>query len=281
MTAIDHKRTTFIPAPTRLGFPGILRSEFIKLFSLRSNVAMLVSIVLLGMGASLALAVTMVGAGVPDLPSVDFMLDEITLGTVLFGQLVAVVLGVMAISGEYASGSIQPTMIAVPTRTPVLVAKACVVFVAATATGLLGAFGSWAVTLPFFDALDLAVGLSAPGVLPALIGASFYLGLSAILGLGIGALLRAVAPSVAGAVVLTLLLPVVLSALPASQTVRNIQLLTMSKAGDAMSNAPENQGALVNLVDGYISWGAGWMIAAIWAAVFLVLGILRLRRGDV
>ena len=85
----------------------------------------------------------------------------------------------------------------------------------------------------------------------------------------------------AGAVVLTLLLPVVLSALPASQTVRNMQLLTMSKAGDAMSNAPENQGALVNLVDGYISWGAGWMIAGAWALLFLVLGILRLRRGDV
>ncbi|MFJ4044255.1 ABC transporter permease subunit [Microbacterium sp. NPDC089987] len=281
MTTIDHKRATFIPGPTRLTFRGILRSESIKLISLRSNRAMLVSIVLLSLAVSLALAVTMADAGVPDLPSVGFMLDEITLGTVLFGQLVAVVLGVMAISGEYASGSIQPTMIAVPTRTPVLLAKACVVFVAATATGLVGAFGSWAVTLPFFDALGLAVGLTAPGVLPALVGAAVYLGLSAILGLGIGALLRAVAPSVAGAVVLTLLMPVVLSALPASQTVRNMQLLTMSKAGDAMSNAPENQGALVNLVDGYISWGAGWMIAAAWALVFLVLGILRLRKGDV
>ncbi|OIU88019.1 ABC transporter permease [Microbacterium sp. AR7-10] len=281
MTAIDHKRTTFIPAPTRLSFPGILRSEFIKLFSLRSNVAMLVSIVLLGMGASLALAVTMVGAGIPDQPSTGFMLDEVTVGTVLFGQLVAVILGVLLVSGEYASGTIQPTMVAAPRRTPVLLAKACVAFVAVTAAGLLAVLGSWTATLPFFDALGLGVGLTAPGVLPAFAGSAVYLGLSAILGVGMGALLRGVAPSIAGAVTLTLLLPVVLSALPVSQTVRNMQLLTMSKAGDAMSNAPENQGVLVDLVDGYVSWGAGGIIAAAWALAFLLLGLLRLRRGDV
>jgi len=281
MTTIDHKRQTFIPGPARLTFPGILRSEWIKLLSLRSNRAMLVSIALLGLGVSVALAATMADAGIPDRPSTGFMLDQVTLGVVLFGQLVAVVIGVMAISGEYASGTIQPTMIAVPTRTPVLLAKASVVLVATTTVGLITTVGSWAVTAPFFDALGLGVALTAPGVLPALAGASVYLGLSAILGVGIGALLRAVAPSIAGAVVLTLLMPVVLSALPASQTVRNLQLLTMSKAGDAMSNAPENQGALVDLVGGYVSWGAGWMIAATWALVFLVLGILRLRRGDV
>lgn len=281
MTAIDHKRATFIPAPTRLRLSGILHSEFIKLFSLRSNVAMLASIVLLGMGTSLGLAVTMVDAGIPDQPSVGFMLDQVTVGTVLFGQLVAVVLGVLTISGEYASGTIQPTMVAVPTRTPVLLAKACVAFVAVTAAGLIAVFGSWAATLPLFDALDLGVGLTAAGVLPALGGAAVYLGLSAIVGVGIGALLRGVAPSIAGAVTLTLLVPVVLSALPASRTVRNMQLLTMSKAGDAMSNAPESQGVLVDLVDGFISWSAGGIIAVAWALAFLLLGVLRLRRGDV
>ncbi|MGX1793110.1 ABC transporter permease subunit [Microbacterium sp. NPDC055312] len=281
MTAIDHKRTTFIPSRAGLSFSGVLRSEYIKLLSLRSNRAMLASIAVLGVGVSLALAMTMADAGVPDQPSAAFMLDQVTIGTVLFGHVIAVVLGVLAISGEYASGSIQSTMTAVPTRSPVLLAKACVVFTTATVAGLVTTLGSWASSYPLFDALGLAVGLTAPGVLPALLGAPVYLGLSAILGVGIGALLRGVAPSIAGAISLSMLVPIVLSALPASQTVRNVQLLTMSKAGDAMSNAPESLGGFVNLIDGYISWGAGWTIAAAWALMFLLLGLLRLRREDV
>jgi hypothetical protein len=98
--------------------------------------------------------------------------------------------------------------------------------------------------------------------------------------LGIGTLLRSVAASVATAISVMLLLPILLSVLPASQTVRNLQLLSMSKAGDAMSNAYESQGGFLDLVNGYVSSGAGWVIAAVWAGLFLALGAVRLRRGD-
>src|SRR5690606_26893651 len=124
-----------------------------------------------------------------------------------------------------------------PTRLPVLGAKAVVLFATTTASALIATFGSWAVTYPLFAALDIQVGLTAPGVPLALVGASVYVGLSAILGLGIGTLLRSVAASVATAISVMLLLPILLSVLPASQTVRNLHLLSMSKAGDAMSNA--------------------------------------------
>lgn len=282
MTTMQNipKRTSFAPAPSGLSFPGVLRSEFIKLTSLRSNVALMLAIIVFGVGVSAALALTMADAGVPDQPSVGFMLDQVTLGSVLFGQLIAAVLGVLVISGEYSSGTVQPTLIASPTRLPVLGAKAVVLFAMTTASALIATFGSWAATYPLFAALDIQVGLAAPGVTLALVGASVYVGLSAILGLGIGTLLRSVAASVATAISVMLLLPIVLSVLPASQTVRNLQLLSMSKAGDAMSNAYESQGGFVDLVNGYVGSGAGWVIAAVWAALFLALGAVRLRRGD-
>jgi len=276
----ENKRATFIPEPEGPDFGGIVRSEFIKLTSLRSSIGLLLSIVVFGLGVSAALALTMADAGLPAQPSVSFMLDQITLGTVLFGQLIAAVLGVLMITGEYASGTMQPTLIATPSRLPVLRAKAVVIFVATTASALVATFGSWAATYPLFAALDLEIGLAAPGVVLSLVGASVYVGLSAILGLGIGTLLRNVAASVATVISVMLLLPIVLSVLPASQTVRNIQLLSMSKAGDAMSNPPESQGVFVDLVNGYISSGAGWVIAVVWAVVFLVIGAFRLRRGD-
>lgn len=280
MTTLEGKRETFIPGADGVSFGGIVRSEFIKLTSLRSSMALLLAIIVFGLGVSIALGLTMEGAGVPDQPSAPFMLDQVTLGTVLFGQVIAAVLGVMMVSGEYASGMIQPTLIAVPRRLPVLAAKAIVLFAATTASALIATFGSWAATYPLFDALGLAVGLGAPGVAMSFVGGSVFLGLSAILGLGIGTLLRSVAAGIATTVSLMLLLPIVLSALPASQVVRNLQLLSMSKAGDAMSNPIDDQGGFMDLMNGYVSSGAGWLIAAVWAGVFLTLGAIRLRRGD-
>lgn len=280
MTMLDKKRGTSIPDQEGVAFSGTLRSEFIKITSLRSTVALLLAIIVFGIGVSLALAFTMEGAGIPDQASAPFMLDQVTLGTVLFGQLIAAVLGVLIISGEYSSGTIQPTLIAVPTRLPVLWAKALVLFLLATASGLIATFGSWAATYPLFAGLDLAAGLTTPGVLMSFIGASVYVGLSAILGLGVGALLRSVAASVATAMSVILLLPIILSVLPASQGVRNLQLLSMSKAGDAMSNPVDSHEGFVDLAAGHVSTGAGWVIAVVWAIGFLVLGAVRLRRGD-
>ncbi|MGP6170659.1 ABC transporter permease [Microbacterium sp. A196] len=281
MTTLEKKRATFVPRAERLTFGGIMRSEFIKITSLRSTVGLLLAIIVFGIGVSAALGLTMEGAGLPDQPSAGFMLDQVTLGTVLFGQLVAAILGVLVISGEYSSGTIQPTMIAVPARLPVLWAKTLVVFAMATASALVATFGSWAVTYPMFGAFGLEIGLTEPGVVMSFVGGSVYVGLSAILGLGIGTLLRGVAASVATAISVMLLLPIVLSVLPASQAVRNLQLLSMSKAGDAMSNPSDGAAVQVDLVNGYVSSGAGWVVAIVWAAIFLALGAVRMRRGDV
>ncbi|GHD52935.1 ABC transporter permease [Mycetocola manganoxydans] len=280
MSTLEKSRATFVPGPDRLRFSGVLRSEFIKLTSLRSTIGLLLAIPLFGLAVSAALGLTLEDAGLPGQASVGFMLDQVTIGTVLFGQLIAGVLGVLVISSEYSSGTIQSTLIAVPTRLSVLAAKAVVLFLTVTASALVALFGSWALTYPMFERFGIEIGLSEPGVLMALVGGAVYVGLSAILGLGIGALLRAVAAGVATVISVILLLPIVLSVLPASQLVRNVHLLSMSKAGDAMSSAAEFDGGFLNLANGYVSSAAGWLVAAVWAGAFLVLGAIRLRRGD-
>lgn len=281
MTTLDtHHRATFIPDHQGLRFGGVVRSEFIKLTSLRSSVALLLAIVVLGLGVSVALGVTLEGAGPPSEASVGFMLDEVTLGTVLFGQIIAGVLGVLVICGEYSSGTIQSTLIAVPARMTVLGAKAVVLFLTVTASALLALFLSWAVTYPMHAQFGIEIGVTAPGVPAALLGAAVYVGLAALLGLGIGAVLRSVAGGVATVISLILLLPIVMSVLPASPLVRNLHLLSMSKAGDAMSNAASAGDGFLDLTDGYVSSAAGWLIAAVWVGVFLGLGAIQLRRKD-
>ncbi|GGF00356.1 ABC transporter permease subunit [Mycetocola zhadangensis] len=280
MTATEKHRATFVAGPDGLTFVGVLRSEIIKLTSLRSTVGLLLSIIVFGLAVSVALGLTMEDAGLPDAPSAGFMLDNVTIGTVLFGQLIAGILGVLVISGEYASGTIQSTLIAAPSRLTVLAAKAVVLFVSATAAAGVALFGSWAITYRMFAAFGLEIGLTAPGVTFALLGGSVYVGFSAVLGLGIGTMLRSVAASVATVLSVILLLPVVLSVLPASPFVRNLHLLSMSKAGDAMTSLADPGGAFLHLADGYVSPAAAWIIAAAWAGVFLLLGAVRLRRGD-
>jgi ABC-2 type transport system permease protein len=280
MIAPEKQRATFIPGRTRLSFAGVLRSEFIKLTSLRSNVALLLAVMVFGMGVSVALGLTLEDAGVPDVGSVGFMLDQVTIGTVLFGQIIAGVLGVLVMSGEYSSGTIQSTLIAVPARITVLSAKAVVLFLASATTALITIVGSWVVTYPMFAALGIEIGVTAPGVMVAFVGGSVYVGLAALLGLGIGTVLRSAAGGVTTVISLILLLPIVLSVLPASSLIRNLHLLSMSKAGDAMSNAADGSGGFIDLTDGYVSAGAGWLIAAVWAAVFLAFGAIQLRRKD-
>ena len=280
MNTLEKQRATFVRGHDRLSFAGVLRSEFIKLTSLRSTVGLLLAIVVIGLGAASALGATLEQGGLASAPTVGFMLDQVTVGTVLFGQLTAGILGVLVISAEYSSGTIQSTLIAVPSRVTVLAAKAVVLFLATTMAALAAFLGSWAVTYPMFATFDLEIGLTAPGVVLAFIGGSVYIGLAAVLGLGIGTLLRSVAASVATVSSVILLLPIVLSVLPASPLVRNFHLLSMSKAGDAMTSVADSGGVFLDVVDGYVSPAAGWMIAAVWAGVFLVLGAIRLRRTD-
>jgi ABC-2 type transport system permease protein len=281
MSSLERQRTTFVPDHNRLSFAGILRSESIKITSLHSTIGLVLAITGLGLCVSIVLALTIEGAGLPAAPSAGFMLDQVTVGTVLFGQLIAGVLGVMVISGEYSSGTIQTTLIAAPARVTVLVAKAIVLFVFSTAAALLAFFGSWAATYPTLATFGLEIGLSAPGVVLSFLGGAVYIGLAAVLGLGVGTLLRSVAASVSTVISLIILLPIVLSVLPASQLVRNLHLLTMSKAGDALSTVTDGGGgAFMDLADGYISPAAGLAITVVWAGVFMVLGAVKLRRQD-
>jgi ABC-2 type transport system permease protein len=280
MTAPSTQRDTYVSRPDRLRFPHVLRSESIKLTSLRSMRLLLAAIVILGAGVSMLFVLTLESAGVPSVPSVAFTLDSITLGTLLFGQIIAGVMGVLAISSEYSSGTIQPTLIAVPRRTPTLLAKALVLFLAVAVTALVSVFGSWAITYPMYSSFGIQIDVTAPGFALALLGGAIYVGLCAVFGLGVGTLLRS---AVGGSMIvfcMTLLAPVLLSVLPTSELVRTIRLYMLSHAGDSMVRLGDPSLGFANTADQYLSPAGGWLTALAWAAVALVAAVIVLRRKD-
>lgn len=263
----------------RVRFSDLLRSEWIKFTSLPSMLVGLAGIVAIGVGSALFLAVTLASSGPPSTPNLDTTIFEITMGTVILGQIIAGILGVMSVGGEYSSGTIQSTLMAEPTRVRSLLAKAVMQFVILTATGLITVLGAWAVSYSSYAEFGLAAPLDAPGVAVALLSAACYLGMCATFGVGITALVRSTTTGAIGVFVVTLLGPVLSAVLPQGLIAQVVRMFFLGTMGDAMRRIlPE--GPFLDVSSGHISPLAAWALAAAWALVALVAGTIALRKRD-
>lgn len=282
MTAatLTHQPAASIRSDARLSFARIVRSEWIKLTSLRSTVWSLALIVVLGVGSSLLIASlsTSLGGTVESDPG--SVLTTLTVG-VSFGQLIAAILGVLAISGEYTTGMIRSTLAAVPSRLPVLGAKALVLFTAVTAVSLVTMFGSWAATYSILDAQGAAVSLSEPGFAMALAGAALYLGLTAVFALGLGTLVRSASGGIGAAILIIVVLNSVVPLLTlAVDWASELTPYLFSNAGVAMARLGENDSLGAAMGGQMLAPWAGALVVLAWTLVSLTLGALRLKRQD-
>jgi ABC-2 type transport system permease protein len=217
--APTHARASHVPLPEpRLRFTGVLRSEWIKLTTLRSTVWAYVILLALQIGLGVLMVLTQ-DAAPSGSPAGEAALGQTgaeaavfaaTLG-ILFNQLVISVLGVIVISGEYGTGQIRSSFTAVPKRLPVLWAKAIVFGVVSFVAGLVAVLATYAVTWPLLDARGYTSSLGDEDVWAHLVGGAGYLALIGLFAFFIGALLRHTAGGIAAAVGVLLVLPTVVS----------------------------------------------------------------------
>ncbi len=265
----------------RLRFGGVLRSEWIKLRTLRSTVWAYLVTVVIGLGIALLLAVSLQQSvspsgrgGPPRLPS-DLQTHYGALAAtsgVSFAQLAIAVLGVLVISGEYSTGMIRSSFAAVPRRLPVLWAKAIVFGVATFVVGLLIMFASYAIAGPVLSAEGISTSLADDGLVRALFGGAGYLALVGLMSLGIGTILRSAAGGIAVSISILLVLPIIGQLIPADW------------AHDAARYLPSNAGqGLYSIAiqgdDVLEPWQALLVLAA-WAAVALAAGAVLITRRD-
>lgn len=131
-------------------------------------------------------------------------------------QLAIGVLGVLVMTGEYATGSIRSTLAAAPQRVTVLAAKAGVFGVVAFAVGLAISLAAFFLGKAIFTAKGIPVSLDVPGTLRSVLGTGLYLAVFGLLSLGLGALIRRTAGAIAILVALLVFLPASVGALPAA-----------------------------------------------------------------
>jgi ABC-2 type transport system permease protein len=248
---------------------SVERAEFTKFRSVASTGWSLLAAVAMIVGFGVLYAMVRVSRPPADLTAFDS--TGAALSGVQLAQIAVGVLGVLTITGEYATGLIRTTFTAVPRRTRVLIAKAAVVAAATFALGLPGVFAAFLIGQRILAPQHMDASLGQPGVLRAVIGSALYLTLVALLGLGLGVLLR----STAGAV------SAVFGLLFAPQMV--VGLLPTSVADDVTRYLPGPAGQAVTF-DGHdplsLAPWTGLAVFALYTVVVLALGAWRMRRAD-
>jgi len=260
--------------PGRASLGTALSSEWIKIRSLRSTWwALLATVVIIAGLGTLFSAVRAHRFNQPGPGEFELLLDptQVSLRGIYLGQLAIGVLGVLVVSGEYATGMIRASLCALPHRWPVLAAKAAVlaavVFVVTEAASF-GAFlfGQFALTSTHHQAT-----LSTPGALRACVGAGVFLTIIALLGVGLGFLLRTTAGGIATLVGIVLILPLLADALPAPYSTDIIKYLPLTAGTQIIST---------RLDPSALSPWIGIAVAASYAAAALAAGLFVLKRRD-
>ena len=254
-----------------------IRSEWIKLRTLRSTWIGMGAVVLLlvGLGAIAAAvstgSVTDPGEGGGAFGSGD------PLSTVLTGADFAVllvgVLGALAGAREYGSRMILATIAAVPRRWQVVVSKVIVLTGVVLPTALIGVLAAFGVGMGILSAGDSAtVALTDDGVLRSVLGMAGYLTAIALMGLGLGILLRSVASSIGVLIGGVMVLPTLAGALLPASLDSVLQFLPSSAA--AAFTTVRGAG------DEVLGATAGALVLAAWVAVTLGASVLAITRRD-
>jgi len=202
-----------VASPWRLGFGGLLRSEWLKLSSMTSTW------VLVGISFLLGLYVTATSAraGLFLLDMLNQQMDtdlgvnnlsSTMWGAPVWSGVLLALLGVLSITNEYASGMIRTTLTITPSRWQALAAKAVVVAGFAFVSTLVAEFIGALLTLP--QVTDVRFDLFLPSGLRVWLGSSLVLALMALLGLGLGTLIRNTAVSIVAYFGIMLILPMLL-----------------------------------------------------------------------
>ncbi|HEX4834592.1 MAG TPA: ABC transporter permease [Trebonia sp.] len=246
---------------------GLLRSEWIKLRSVRATYLTLGLTVVISVGAGAAIAAS-VGAAVKDGRwHGSYDPTAASFYALPFAQLVLAVGGVLAASCEYSTGTIRTSLTAVPRRGRFLAAKAAVFTLVTLAVGEATTFCCFLTAQPLLAASAGHASLGQPHVARAVIGTGIYLALIGLLGLALGSLLRHAAPAIAVIVALLFIPYEAADALPAW-----LHEYLPTLAGAQVSNVIPARGALP-------AWAGLGLMAAL-TATALIAALIRLCATD-
>lgn len=270
--------TATIPVPAVLpgsaSLPHVVRAEWRKFRTVRSTYWSLLALTVLGIGLSALISAIASHHYSQAGPTDKAQWDPTAISTAGFAlaQLALGVLGVLIMSSEFSTGSIQTTLAAVPRRTPILAAKAIVFGVVALVVGEVLAFIAFFIGQSIIKGNAPYVTLADHDVLRAVIGSGLYAAVLGILALSIATIVRNTAFGIVILVLLLYVLPGIAAALP-GDIEHTVEKFWPTQAGGQITNVYRAAHTL--------SPWAGFAWFAIFTAVVYVIGAVVLRTRDV
>src|SRR6516164_497867 len=282
-------------APHRLRLGGLLMAEWTKIRSVRSTMWTLLIFVIVSLGLTglfTWLTLNALNNGRNGARSSGIITDPVSfiLGTGLgLGQLAICVLGALVITSEYSSGTIRASLLAVPRRYPVLLAKALVFAALVFVVGEIVAFASFYIGVALINGHvitlhgtigghavtarhTITVSLSQPGVLRAVFGAGLYLTVLGLFALAIGGLIRHTAGAITAVIGMVLVIFPLAGLLPDSWGA-HVHAYLPTVAGQLITQDKPSAGQLLS------AW-QGFGVFCAWTALLFAAAIFLLQRRD-
>ncbi|NIZ93772.1 ABC transporter permease [Kineococcus rubinsiae] len=264
----------FRPTEHRVTFAGLLRSEWIKFWSVRSVVVTMAAafVAIVGFGILLPFAVGSQLSS-PEAAQQGIDATSVSLQGAQLASLIVAALGVIVIAGEFSTGMIRTSFVSAPGRLGVLAAKAIVLAVTVAVVLGVAVFLAFTIGQAVLNRNDAGVSLSDDGVLRAVLGNVALLVGVALAGLGLGALMRNSAGAICTILAALFVLPLLLLALPESwggPTIREYYFANTTTNVISVTQNPE-----------YLGVGAGLAVFAVWVLVLLGFGALSAKTRDV
>ncbi|HEX8631911.1 MAG TPA: hypothetical protein VF755_27440 [Catenuloplanes sp.] len=199
------------PAEPSARFRDLLAAEWTKLWSLRSTYGSLALIMAAAVGFSANAAL----ADHRNWPTYSAdrralfnpLRDAFPEQAYVFIMLAAASVGAVTVVGEYATGLIRATFAAVPDRGSVATAKIVVLAGVMMVVGAIAAVTSFGLSQAILSGRQAGYPVTGPGVLPAIAASTLLVPVCALVGMGLGALLRYGAPAIVSAAVVLILVP--------------------------------------------------------------------------
>jgi ABC-2 type transport system permease protein len=182
-------------------------------------------------------------------------------------SLLVMVLGILAVAGEYRDGTITDTFLATPRRSRVIGAKLVAYTAVGVLSGILTAITALIVGMAWFSAKGYTLDPTSADVWQTLLGAALWMPLYAAIGVGLGAMVRNLASAVAIALAWIAFVEGI-----AINLLGDLGRWLPMASGMALDNVP--QGKLLPQV-------AGGLVLVGYAILFAVVATLATMRSDV
>jgi ABC-2 type transport system permease protein len=256
-------------------FRDSLAAEWTKLRSVRSTYWSIFATILLGIGLSALIAWGNAHAFAHNPTFRDRVTFDATSRSevgLFFAQLSLGVFATLAMTAEYSTGTIRTTIASIPQRGYVLATKTLLITFIALALAFAMAFGAFFIGQAIFTSDHLNVTLGDPHVLRAVVGSALYIGVIALLSVGLATIIRHSAGTITAVVALVFIVPIMSNLLP------------VDWQNDFARYLPANAGGAVTMVvpdANTLGPWTGFAVFLAWAVAAMGAGWYLLKRRDV